>query len=378
MRSSMEIRGVDIVVIPAYQPPDTLLKLVRDITAVGYGVIVVDDGSDDGKQWIFEELESLEDVTVLRHFDNLGKGAALKTAYRYIIDEVKDPSTYIVTMDANGQHLPEDMERVVMTARSNPGALVLGVRDFDRSIPMRSKLGNKFTRTVFHMVSHAKVTDTQTGLRAFGYSLLDYMMQTKGSGYEYEMNVLLNAPRNGIPIVEIPIQTLYLDKSNASSHYHPLRDSLKILTTILKFASASLASFTLDYVLFMAFSSALRNVVNGLIIGNIAARVLSGLFNYLVNRNLVFRDKSDARWTLLEYILLAIGILFANNALLTVFVYGLAIPAWLAKIMAEAMLFLVSLGIQAKCIFHKDKTIRIDIKTERANGCGTNDSKAST
>lgn len=149
MRSSMEIRGVDIVVIPAYQPPDTLLKLVRDITAVGYGVIVVDDGSDDGKQWIFEELESLEDVTVLRHFDNLGKGAALKTAYRYIIDEVKDPSTYIVTMDANGQHLPEDMERVVMTARSNPGALVLGVRDFDRSIPMRSKLGNKFTRTVF-------------------------------------------------------------------------------------------------------------------------------------------------------------------------------------------------------------------------------------
>lgn len=205
------------------------------------------------------------------------------------------------------------------------------------------------------------------------------MMETKGSGYEYEMNVLLNARRNAIPIVEVPIQTLYLDKRNSTSHYHPLRDSLRIFSTILKFASASLASFALDYALFMLFTNALKDVVNGLIIGNIAARCISALFNFLVNRNLVFHDRSDARWTLLEYALLAVGILMTNNALLTVFVHGLAIPSWLAKIMTESLLFLVSMAVQAKLIFRKDKMIRIEIKTgtERSNRNDTDNSQAS-
>ena len=138
------------VVIPAYQPSEMLPDLVKKVVATGYGVIVVDDGSAPDKQWIFEQLNNLTGVVVLHHVENTGKGAALKTAFAYI-RKLEDATIYIVTMDADGQHLPEDMERTIMAARLHPGSLVLGVRNFDKDIPLRSKLGNKITRTVFRL-----------------------------------------------------------------------------------------------------------------------------------------------------------------------------------------------------------------------------------
>lgn len=366
----MEIRGVDIVVVPAYQPSETLINLVRDVTAVGYGVVVVDDGSASDKRWIFEALEAYSGVVVLHHPVNMGKGAALKTAFRYIRD-LKAPTTYIVTMDADGQHLPDDMEQTIMTARLHPGALVLGARAFDRAVPFRSKAGNKITRAVFGMVSRTKVTDTQTGLRAFGFSLLDYMLKTEGNGYEYEMNMLLNCRKSGIPIVETPIHTIYLDKENSSSHFHPFRDSAMIFKTIFRFASASLAGFGLDYVLFMILAAAAQGAACGLLLSNILARLVSGAFNYLLNRNLVFKDKQNARKTLLEYVLLAAGILLANNAVLFIYADVLAAPVWLAKVLTEITLFLISLTVQTKWIFRQKTDARREKRGVKNHGAGT-------
>lgn len=368
MSLPMEIRGVDIVVIPAYQPSEILLNLVKDVIAVGYGVIVVDDGSSSDVQWIFEQLQTLPDVVVLRHPENMGKGAALKTAFRYI-RELRAPTTYIVTMDADGQHLPDDMEQAVMTARLHPGSLVLGVRDFNNEIPFRSKLGNKMTRMAFRIISRTKVTDTQTGLRAFGFSLLDYMLQTEGTGYEYEMNMLLHSRRNHIPIVEIPIQTVYLDKDNSSSHFHPFRDSMKIFKTIIKFASSSLAGFALDYVLFMVLTGITQGFTYSLLLSNVVARLGSGTFNYLLNRNFVFKEKENTCKTVLGYLLLAVGILLANNMVLSFYAYALMFPAWLAKVLTEITLFFLSLMVQSKLIFKKRTHGKA--KTRKVNDCDT-------
>lgn len=368
MSLPMEIRGVDIVVIPAYQPSEILLNLVKDVIAVGYGVIVVDDGSSSDVQWIFEQLQTLPDVVVLRHPENMGKGAALKTAFRYI-RELRAPTTYIVTMDADGQHLPDDMEQAVMTARLHPGSLVLGVRDFNNEIPFRSKLGNKMTRMAFRIISRTKVTDTQTGLRAFGFSLLDYMLQTEGTGYEYEMNMLLHSRRNHIPIVEIPIKTVYLDKDNSSSHFHPFRDSMKIFKTIIKFASSSLAGFALDYVLFMVLTGITQGVTYSLLLSNVVARLGSGTFNYLLNRNFVFKEKENTCKTVLGYLLLAVGILLANNMVLSFYAYALMFPAWLAKVLTEITLFFLSLMVQSKLIFKKRTHGKA--KTRKVNDCDT-------
>ena len=101
MSLSMEIRGVDIVVIPAYQPSEMLPDLVKKVVAAGYGVIVVDDGSAPDKQWIFEQLNNLSGVVVLHHVENTGKGAALKTAFAYI-RKLEDATIYIVTHHHGG------------------------------------------------------------------------------------------------------------------------------------------------------------------------------------------------------------------------------------------------------------------------------------
>lgn len=230
MSEPMELRGVDLVVIPAYQPSALLLDLVKDVTAAGYGAVVVDDGSTMDRQWIFAQLEALLAVVVLHHPQNRGKGAALKTAFQAVWTW-NDPTAYLVTMDADGQQLPQDAERVLQEARTHPGALVLGTRTFGRGVPLRSRVGNALTRVAFHLLSRTKVADTQTGLRAFGFSQLTYLLETEGSGYDYEMNVLLHCKRHGIPLVEVPIQTVYLGEGEQPGgllcggrlyHEHPL------------------------------------------------------------------------------------------------------------------------------------------------------------
>lgn len=353
MSLPIQLRGVDVAVIPAYQPTGILLDLVREVTAAGCEVIVVNDGSSRASRPIFEQLKEMPDVTVLRHAVNAGKGAALKTAFRYIRDW-KSPDTFIATMDADGQHLPADLQRVLLAARLHPGALVLGARTFGRGVPLRSRVGNKAACILFRAAGGpAGVTDTQTGLRAFGYPMLDSLLAIGGDGYEYEMNVLLHCRRRGIPIQEVPIRTLYLDEQNSSSHFHPLRDSWKVVKTMLRFASASLASFALDYGLFLILHGLTRGFGGGLLFSNVAARLGSGAFNYLLNRRLVFHDQGDPRRSLAGYLLLAAGILLANNAVLALYTDQLGLPAWMAKICTELTLFLVSLTVQAGLIFRK-------------------------
>lgn len=180
MSEPMELRGVDLVVIPAYQPSALLLDLVKDVTAAGYGAVVVDDGSTMDRQWIFAQLEALPAVVVLHHPQNRGKGAALKTAFQTVWTW-NDPTAYLVTMDADGQHLPQDAERVLQEARTHPGALVLGTRTFGRGVPLRSRVGNALTRVAFHLLSRTKVADTQIGLRALAFPSLRICWKPRGA-----------------------------------------------------------------------------------------------------------------------------------------------------------------------------------------------------
>lgn len=222
------------VVVPAYQPSEKLTELVNALSESGYSVIVVDDGSNGSCLKIWEQIDSC--AVLLHHSHNQGKGAALKTAFRYIRDNMPDVGN-IITMDADGQHLIADMERVVQSSYKNPGTLVLGSRTFGRDVPLRSRFGNNVTRFVFFCIAKYKIQDTQTGLRAFDRSLLDYMLSVPGERYEYEMNVLLRCKDRRISVVEIPIHTVYLDKNNSSSHFDAVRDSACIYRNIFRFAS---------------------------------------------------------------------------------------------------------------------------------------------
>lgn len=124
---------------------------------------------------------------------------------------------------ADGRNIPSDIEKI---ARAIDGALVLGVRR-KREMPLRSKMGNTLTCLTFALVSHRWISDTQTGLRGIPQSFLEVCRQLEGDRYEYEMHMLLEACRRGLPIREVEIETVYID-NNRGSHFHTLRDGKRI------------------------------------------------------------------------------------------------------------------------------------------------------
>lgn len=338
------------VVIPAYQPSPRLVDLVKYLCDCRYTVVIVNDGSGSEYSSVWEEISS--EAIIIHHPQNRGKGAALKSAFELIIHCIPEIS-YILTVDADGQHLPPDIERVALAAVKYPGTLILGTRAFSGSVPLRSKLGNAITRFVFSLVSKTEVRDTQTGLRAFDRRLFTCALEIEGDRYEYEMNALLYCAERKIPIVEVPIQTVYLDKHNSSSHFHGIRDSLRIYSRIVKFASASLLSFLLDYLLFLLLSMLLPLGTGSLIACNVLARTGSAMLNYALNAKIVFQGKHSTKQTLPKYICLAAGILAGNCAVLSLLADVAGLAPGIAKLLTEVLLFIASYIVQSRVIFRQ-------------------------
>ena len=223
-----------IALIPAYKPSDTLVGLVEELDRRGFSTVVVDDGSGQEYDWIFEDCAF--HAAVLTHRENKGKGAALKTGLRFIGRSCETPCT-VVTLDADGQHSVDDAVKVCAMAERCLSALVLGCRSFkgeDVKVPKKSLLGNKLTRTVFRLSSGVDVSDTQTGLRAVPAQFLEQFTEIEGERSEYETNMLLQMKRLGIRFVEQPIETVY-DKEEYSSHYNALKDSWRIFKVMARF-----------------------------------------------------------------------------------------------------------------------------------------------
>ena len=346
---------MNTILIPAYEPGDALAELTTRLrAATDARILVVNDGSGPSYERFFRNLGP--DVQVLGYAENAGKGHAIRHALEYI--EKQDPGPgFIVTADADGQHTPEDILRVLGAAEANPGTLVLGSRVFGSDVPNWSLFGNTVTLKVFAWVSGARVTDTQTGLRAFSVSAIPFLLKTEGERYEYEMNVLMDWAESGRPFREIPIATVYHDASNSCSHFRTLTDSARIYKQILKratpllFALSSFSSFLLDYVLFLVLLKMFGQAAWAVIASNIAARLVSAAFNYHLNRMIVFRSRGSVVRTGLAYAMLALGILAGNSVILALYndVLGLA-PA-LAKVFTEITLFISSYTVQRYLIF---------------------------
>lgn len=336
-----------IAVIPAYEPDEQLVKTAEELEGFGFKVLVVNDGSSSDKDGIFAKTERF--ATVLRHEKNCGKGRALKTAMEYILENMPNENG-VVTVDADGQHRSADVIAVSLILSLHPKDLILGVRSFEGKIPLRSKIGNTVTRAVFALASGKKLSDTQTGLRAFSIDMIPFLLNTEGERYEYEMNMLLQCAESGINWTEVPIRTVYLDMQNTSSHFSTVKDSVRIYMTILKFSGSSFVSFLLDYALFNIFNVifGLLPSFNAVFYSNILARVISCMFNYHLNKKYVFH--SGRKQTAPKYFALALGILIANIVLMEAMTF-IGIPAFAAKILTEIILFMCSLLVQRFMIF---------------------------
>lgn len=342
-----------IVIIPALNPDECLRDIVERNWQLENQVIIVDDGSEECYQPFFWELS--EKCIVLHHDNNKGKGEAVKTALQYIKEELWECSV-IGIMDADGQHLADDMEKLLMKAAGNPRALILGCRKLDGVVPWKSKLGNVLTRKVFSLTTGVKVSDTQTGLRAFSSDLLEFMLNIPGERYEYEMNVLVTCAKQEVEMIEVPIQTIYHDENNSCSHFRKFSDSFRIYRNLLKFSLISFSSFLLDYMLFTLFIFIFSKGAWEVAAANVGARVISAGYNYRMNCRVVFHRKETMR-TASEYLLLAGLILICNNIILQMFLLRFRMEVHIAKAMTELVLFLISWFVQKEIIF-RSKEIR--------------------
>ncbi len=352
-----------IVVIPAYEPDEKLKKLVLELREkTDYPIVIVDDGSGESCRALFDELEQY--ASVIHHEVNRGKGRAMKTAFEYIKNSgLYAPDEGIVTVDADGQHLPEDILRVAEEFGRDPSSLVIGGRRFTGRIPLRSRLGNGITRFVFALTTGVRVHDTQTGLRAFAVKRIDEMLAIGGDRYEYEINQLLYCTKQQIKIREVEIETVYIDE-NSSSHFHPLRDSFRIYKTIFSFIGSSILCFLIDYILLLGLTALFAYLTGGegirlfgMILepklpAIIIARAVSSFVNYILNHRVVF--KSGGKGSVIRYYITVIALLVLNYALLRVMTAA-GIPLALAQILAQCIIYPLSFVFQRKFVFIEKK-----------------------
>ncbi len=221
-----------VVVIPAWQPEARLTALLHQLRELAVErIVLVDDGSGPGFAPLFAHLAQVPGVQIRHHARNLGKGRALKTAFRWVL-ETMPQARAVVTADADGQHLAEDIVRIARQLQGQPEAAVLGVRSFGKGVPWRSRLGNRLTRRLFALTSGSLLQDTQTGLRGLPKFLLQELEQLPGERYEYEMVMLAHLCRAAVPITQLPVQTVYLE-GNRGSHFRPFHDSLLVFGALL-------------------------------------------------------------------------------------------------------------------------------------------------
>lgn len=219
-----------VVVIPAYEPEDSLVELIKSLQTDFAHILVVDDGSKTADA-VFEKVAFLDGVKLLRHDVNRGKGAALKTAFAAVTKDFPEAAG-VVTADADGQHLPADIVAVAKSTLDHPDRFTLGVRAFDGDVPFRSRFGNAWSRWFFFLLTGTMVYDTQTGLRGIPAKFLPALCEMQGDRYEYEGRMLVAAARMKNKPEQVRIKTVYLE-GNRTSHFNPIRDSLRTQTALL-------------------------------------------------------------------------------------------------------------------------------------------------
>lgn len=350
------------ILIPSLEPDERLPQYIRQLSENGFGhIIVVDDGSSEAYQTIFREVEKVDRAVVLHHGVNRGKGVALKTGYQYILEHLPEVGG-IITADADGQHTVPDCICLAEELQKGKRALYLGSRDFSlENIPPKSRIGNRATSLVFKALYGQYLPDTQTGLRGFRKEELPFMIGVEGERFEYEMKVLIACSRARIPMIPITIETIY-ENENAGTHFHPIRDSWRIYRVILgsffRFMASSLICVALDQGIFnllnlIVFANGDRKKASIILLCTFIARAVSATVNFLLNRNLVFRQKGNAGKAFLRYILLSACIMLLSAGG-TWLLGRTGMSSTVAKLITDTLLYFVSYRFQQQWVFKEE------------------------
>lgn len=207
--------------VPVFNNKDTVRRIVAECRAILPNVVVVDDGSTDAD--VAGLLTSL-DVVVLKHDKNLGKGQAILTASRFIEER---NGLFMITIDADGQHLPRDIEKLIPLLREDEPAIIIGARDFNtENVPASSRFGRSFGNFWLLVETGKVVEDCQSGLRAYPVRYLN-QLTFRGSHYDFEAEVLTRASWAGLDLKSVPITVVYPKPGERISSFRPFLDNFR-------------------------------------------------------------------------------------------------------------------------------------------------------
>ena len=229
------------VLLPVYNPDEKFLQLVEDLSKRGFKVVACNDGSKESCDEYFRRARAFADV--IGYKDNKGKGYALKRGFEYIGNNLADEVDYIVTADSDGQHAIEDIERVAKLTRKTDG-IVLGMRDLSERIPIKSRIGNDMSKFVYTIVTGVHLRDNQSGLRGFPVRLCQWLQDIPGNKYEYELNVLVTAHKEGMKVTGIDIKTIY-ENNNKNTHFKPIKDTFRIQRSLWSYGLISMLMYSI-------------------------------------------------------------------------------------------------------------------------------------
>lgn len=209
-------------VIPTFNNCTTIKEVALGCRKYLEHVLVVDDGSTDAN---IQELLQGTDIRVLKHAKNLGKGAAIRTALDFT---QKQGGRFLLTIDADGQHYPEDINKFIQQISNNDPSIIIGCRDFNqKSIPRKSQIGRAFSNFWLRLETGVAIEDSQSGFRLYPVEYIA-KIKTRGNYYDFETEILTCASWAGIKLKEVPINVFYPKAALRISSFHPIRDNLRI------------------------------------------------------------------------------------------------------------------------------------------------------
>ena len=206
-----------LALIPGYQEGPRIATVVEGARAF-LPVVVVDDGSTDDTAAQAEAAGAV----VLRQIPNAGKGAALRTGFRYALEQ---GAAAVVTLDADGQHDPAEIPAFLAAFEASRPELVIGRRDFASMPPVR-RLSNTLGGWVFSAAVGRSVPDNQSGYRLIGRRLMTALLDSQETGFEFEVEMIARCIALGLPIADVPVRTIY---AGEPSHIRPWRHFTEFL-----------------------------------------------------------------------------------------------------------------------------------------------------
>jgi glycosyltransferase involved in cell wall biosynthesis len=303
------------VIIPSFNNSRTLESVIRGVLAFTDQVIVVNDGSTDSTRQILSDYPGL---SVIHLKKNIGKGYAIRLGFR---EAIKLGYNYVITIDSDGQHLPDDLPKFIEKIDKEPGSLIIGARNLEQAgIPGGTTFGNRFSNFWTWVETGFRLPDTQSGYRLYPVKAIQNI-RFLTRRFEFEIEALVRCAWIGIPITSVPVSVIYPSKKERVSHFRPFTDFARI--SLLNTCLVVLA------LLYFRWWMVIRNMTRA-------------NFRELIKKHLLGPDESNFKksasvalgifmgisplWGWQMAIALALAILFKLNKAITLVAANISIP----------------------------------------------------